>query len=144
MERGEEQKDEGGEREHKRCGGRHRQQATALPSFFFLTLNHPFRDLFLTTCRTKPTHQVYSHDPEGNEIVAFATGTDANRTATSSSDFKLGFKLVMQPDHDLVLLSDSGEVIWRTDTVGKGMGGGETVYAALDDAGVLHGERGRW
>jgi hypothetical protein len=83
--------------------------------------------------------QVYSHDPEGKEIVTFATGTDADRTATSSSDFKLGFKLVMQQDHDLVLLSDSGEVIWRTNTVGKGMGG-ETVYAALDDEGVLHGE----
>ena len=44
----------------------------------------------------------------------------------------------MQPDHDLVLLTDSGEVIWRTKTVGKGMGG-ETVYAAVDDEGVLHG-----
>ena len=47
----------------------------------------------------------------------------------------------MQRDHDLVLLSDSGEIIWRTNTVGKGMGG-ETVYAALDDGGVLHGECG--
>jgi len=86
--------------------------------------------------------QVYSHDPDGNEIVTFATGTDADPGATSSSsDFKKpGSRLVMQRDHDLVLLSDSGEVVWRTNTVGKGMGGGETVYAALDDGGVLHGE----
>lgn len=92
----------------------------------------------LSNQNQKTCRQVYTHDPEGKEIVAFETGTDADRSATSASDFKLGHKLVMQPDHDLVLLSDSGEAIWRTGTVGKGMGG-ETVYAALDDAGVLHG-----
>lgn len=96
----------------------------------------------MTNARSSP-YQIYSHDPEGKEIVTFATGTDADPNATSSSDFKLGSRLAMQPDHDLVLLSDSGEIIWRTNTVGKGMGGGETVYAALDDAGVLHGEFGK-
>ena len=131
--------------------GHHRQQAKRLSFSFLLSLSTS--TLITSSSRTKkPTSlpnppslspKVYSHDPDGNEIVTFATGTDADRSSTSSSDFKLGFKLVMQPDHDLVLTSETGEIIWRTNTVGKGMGG-ETVYAAVDDGGVLHGEFWWW